>query len=254
MVRTTTRKAVSVLLAAFMTVSLAGAASALENNPGDEGFATITTLDLGAASVAAGVALTASGGVTWAAGIDHSNALLVGAPLDLTLHSGSDCAGAGSFIAQELLNSSAEYSHTFNAPTAAGSYSVKATFPELLNNGGVAWAMTSSDCANFTVTSGGAGPDETTCAFAAAPAWANHMLRASGLKLKVAQITNYVAMTADEMGPGADFGGVEKENYENKEAYAQAVYDYLRSLGLNVTDYSPWATWTGGPGDQCVTV
>jgi hypothetical protein len=109
-------------------------------------------------------------------------------------------------------------------------------------------------------------PDkELVCSNPAAPAWANHILRASGIKLNSTQTRNYVAQVAHYMGPGTDFNGVMKDPtgpFANDAAmtaafeaqrvlYGAAVHGYLKNnLGLNVGTFNPAV----GPNTTCIEV
>ena len=242
------RRMASVLIALFVVSALASPASA-----GPE-FTTITTQTLSAAEVETGVDLTSSGSVVWVnPGGEHSVAQILGTPVVLTLHSGSDCAGDGTAIDTVLTSDpGALFSKTFAAPPTAGTYSVKATFLAV-NAGGSEeiFAHQSSDCDSFVVTSGGTNG---TCSAPAAPAWAAHILKANVLKPKGKPQPdgNYVAMVADEMGPGTLFQTVPKID---GLAYGTKVRDYLNTKVPTAAQPTGGLVLpTGWPPNLCVTV
>ena len=109
----------------------------------------------------------------------------------------------------------------------------------------------SVSAASFTVTvaGGGASGENTYCDDPAAPAWANHILKANqrkNKKLTDPRVTNYVAQVAQLMGPGTDFQSNAKTSHT---AYEFAVRDYLAGQ-LGTTLVMP----TGWPPLSCTTV
>lgn len=139
---------------------------------------------------------------------------------------------------------------------SAGTANITFTLNELLTSesataGLRSWTFTT---ASFTVTvtnGGGAGGDTTYCDDPAAPAWANHILKANqkkNKKLTDTKVTNYVAAVAHKMGPGTDFDGIAKTSHP---AYEQAVKAYLEGP-LAVGSLPNWPT--GWPPMSCTTV
>ena len=102
---------------------------------------------------------------------------------------------------------------------------------------------------NVNVAAGDGGDDDTYCEDPAAPAWAAHILKFSGVKPKKGKpqpADNYVAQVAQHMGPGTTFDTVTKVTHPE---YEQAVMTYLSGLGL--TNLSLPSTW---PALQCTSV
>lgn len=88
----------------------------------------------------------------------------------------------------------------------------------------------------------------------AAPAWANAILRAYGIKNKT-DVKNTISAVAGHMGPGAMFDGIEKNNHF-EHAYEGAVYAYMAKakanggLGLTLPEDADWSLIVR-PGWEC---
>jgi hypothetical protein len=98
------------------------------------------------------------------------------------------------------------------------------------------------------VTAGTTPPPVVCDADPAAPAWANAILRANGIKNKTT-IQNTISSVAKHMTNGAMFDGVVKNAHP---AYETAVYNYMKntlSLNLAAPDWSAIAR----PGWECGT-
>lgn len=106
--------------------------------------------------------------------------------------------------------------------------------------------------AAFTVnvSDGSITPVETGCdADPAAPAWAAAILQANGVKPGTPASKNLISQVAHNMGNGATFNGIVKNDHPD---YENAVYTYLQGISSK-----PLTTGLDGihrPGWECTTV
>ena len=101
------------------------------------------------------------------------------------------------------------------------------------------WTFTTASF-NVVVAPGSTVVPGTYCDDPAAPAWANHILKANQKKKKLSDrtVTNYVAQVAHQMGPGTDFNSITKTTHPD---YEQAVELFLEQrMGVTLNPATGW--------------
>jgi hypothetical protein len=133
-------------------------------------------------------------------------------------------------------------------PHAAGTAEMTFSVADDFVPGNAVFAL---DTARFNVTvtgdGSGGGGGEVCDADPAAPAWANAILKANGVKNKTA-VKNTISSVAQHMTQGAAFSGYAKSDHPD---YENAVWEYMKGLGLNLPVGPSGAQH---PGSECTEV